>query len=253
MQRYFIQNTPKESSISLTGEIYHHVKNVMRNQVGDELFLVDPLGTTYQTAIESFQADAVVVHILKETLENKELPAKVTIASSFLKGEKMDWLIQKATEIGMADFIGFPSKTSVVKWDEKKRHKKQERLAKIALEASQQSQRVQTPKVNLLGNFSELVAMFSHYDYILVAYEESSKQGEKAALKKLLEKVQPSQSVLAIFGPEGGILPEEIETFVKHGAIKAALGPRILRAETAPLYLLSAASYEWELGNEESQ
>lgn len=89
----------------------------------------------------------------------------------------------------------------------------------------------------------------SSYDVLLIAYEESAKQGEVANLVKVFKKLTSGSQILAIFGPEGGLTPDEIETFVEKGGILCGLGPRILRTETAPLYLLSAASYQWELNH----
>ncbi len=82
---------------------------------------------------------------------------------------------------------------------------------------------------------------------LLIAYEESAKQGELANLAKVFQELTDGSRILAIFGPEGGLAPEEVEAFVEKGGILCGLGPRILRTETAPLYLLSAASYQWEL------
>ena len=98
-----------------------------------------------------------------------------------------------------------------------------------------------------LDTEKELFTQLSDYDVILVAYEESAKQGELANLAKVFNSVTAGSRILAIFGPEGGLMAEEINQFVDAGAIICGLGPRILRTETAPLYLLSAASYHWEL------
>lgn len=175
------------------------------------------------------------------------ISAMITIASGYPKGDKLEWIVQKGTELGAHAFIGFPAKTSVVKWDAKKRKKRQERLIKIAQEAAEQSHRQIAPQVELLDTEKELFTQLSDYDVILVAYEESAKQGELANLAKVLNSVAAGSRILAIFGPEGGLMAEEINQFVDAGAIICGLGPRILRTETAPLYLLSAASYHWEL------
>jgi 16S rRNA (uracil1498-N3)-methyltransferase len=156
-------------------------------------------------------------------------------------------VVQKGTELGAAGFIGFPAKTSVVKWDAKKLAKKQQRLEKIAQEAAEQSHRQVTPIVELLATEKEFLEKVATYDVIVVAYEESAKQGEHAQLARILQKVEKGTRLLAIFGPEGGLAPQEIETLVAMNGQLCGLGPRILRAETAPFYLLSAASYQLEL------
>lgn len=120
-------------------------------------------------------------------------------------------------------------------------------MAKITQEAAEQSQRNVLPDVTLLASIQELLATFSQFDHILIAYEESAKQDETATLARLLQKIQPNSRVLAIFGPEGGFSKQEIESFTQKQALLCGLGSRILRAETAPLYLLSAISYHVEL------
>ena len=101
--------------------------------------------------------------------------------------------------------------------------------------------------MTLFANNADFYQHLATYDKILVAYEESAKQGEKSQLVQSFQALQPGQRVLAIFGPEGGITPKEIEIFTQAGAFLCGLGPRILRCETAPLYLLGAASYQFEL------
>ena len=105
------------------------------------------------------------------------------------------------------------------------------------------------PAIELLPSFKQLITQLADYDKILVAYEESAKEGETKSLVKALQTVSKNDKVLIIFGPEGGIAPDEIKEFEKNNAILCGLGPRILRAETAPLYALSAMSYQWELLN----
>ena len=100
-----------------------------------------------------------------------------------------------------------------------------------------------------MGKTQEIIAQFDSYDTVLVAYEESAKQGEKSHLAQVLSTCQPGTRLCVLFGPEGGFAPQEIEQFLQTGAKLCGLGPRILRAETAPLYLLSAVSYQMELLN----
>jgi len=248
MQRYFTDETYKEkSSYGISGEDYHHIIHVMRMKEGSKFYLVFSNQVTIQAEITAVNDQEVIVKEIAKEKQEKELPLAVTIACGYSKGNKFDWLVQKATELGAAEFIGFPAETSVVKWDQKKLAKKQERLAKITQEAAEQSQRNVLPELTLLASTQELLAIFSQFDHILVAYEESAKQDETATLARLLEKVQTNSRVLAIFGPEGGFSEKEIESFTQNQAVLCGLGPRILRAETAPLYLLSAISYHLEL------
>lgn len=248
MQRYFLAEnyTPKEQ-YEVTGEPYHHMVRVMRMNTGQQVYLAFQNQLSIIAEISAITDASVILKEIEKEQQEKELPISITIASGYPKGDKLDLVVQKGTELGAAGFIGFPAKTSVVKWDAKKLAKKQQRLEKIAQEAAEQSHRQVTPIVELLATEKEFLEKVATYDVIVVAYEESAKQGEHAQLARILQKVEKGTRLLAIFGPEGGLAPQEIETLVAmHGQL-CGLGPRILRAETAPFYLLSAASYELEL------
>ena len=156
-------------------------------------------------------------------------------------------IVEKSTELGATAIWSAPFKASVSKWDHKKLTKKQEKLEKVALGAAEQSRRQLIPKIQLFDQFSRLTEQFSDFDQVLVAYEESAKMGEKSMFKQALTELSANQKVLIIFGPEGGISPDEIAKFENLGAKMIGLGPRILRAETAPLYALSSISAYFEL------
>jgi 16S rRNA (uracil1498-N3)-methyltransferase len=233
MQRYFLAGKFEEqATYKLTGDDFHHAAHVMRMKIGDKCFL-------------TFEDEMAIVAEKEET--QKELPFNVTIACGYTKGDKLEWVAQKATELGVFELIGFPSKTSVVKWDEKKLTKKVPRFEKIVKEAAEQSHRQKVPGIQLLSHFNDFTKSLVNYDHILVAYEESAKSGETKSFVKSLQEVKTGESVIIIFGPEGGLSPQEIDIFSKEKAVICGLGPRILRAETAPLYALSAMSYQWEL------
>ncbi|WP_303753767.1 16S rRNA (uracil(1498)-N(3))-methyltransferase [Enterococcus sp. S86.2] len=247
MQRYFISAPYQSGEIRLAGEAFHHMIRVMRMKPAEEVYLVYEDQIAIIAQITAVEENAVVLREVAKEMQNKELPLLVTIASGYPKGDKLEWIVQKGTELGAYEFIGFPAQSSVVKWDEKKLAKKKQRLTKIAQEAAEQSQRQLTPNVELLANEGQLWDKLAEYDGIVVAYEESAKEGEKAQLVQILQELPAGSRLLAIFGPEGGITPSEIEKMRAAGGKLCSLGPRILRTETAPLYLLSAISYQWEL------
>ncbi|MGX7197464.1 16S rRNA (uracil(1498)-N(3))-methyltransferase [Enterococcus olivae] len=247
MQRYFLEEVyePKER-YEAVGEAYHHMIRVMRMSVGAQVYLAFQNQVTIVAEIIEITDDAVQLKEIAKELQEKELPVAITIACGYPKGDKLDLIVQKGTELGAAAFIGFPAKTSVVKWDAKKLVKKQQRLEKIAQEAAEQSHRQVTPSVELLNSEAALLQQLSQFDAVVIAYEEAAKQGETAQLAKILQQIEKGSRLLAIFGPEGGFAPEEIEQLTSLKGQLCGLGPRILRAETAPFYLLSAASYQLE-------
>lgn len=245
MQRYFIDQ-PHQSTIEVSGEPHHHMSRVMRMSVDDQVFLVFKDQIAIKAKITAIDSDKVTLaEVEKESLQ-RELPIQITIASGFPKGEKLELIVQKGTELGAHGFIAFPGESSVAKWDAKKQQKKRQRLNKIAQEAAEQSHRQALPEVSFASE-KELIASFADYDAVLIAYEESAKQGEQAQLVQTFQALEADQKLLVVFGPEGGLTPNEIEKFQAAGAKLCGLGPRILRTETAPFYLLSAASFYYEL------
>lgn len=248
MQRYFVANDQiKENQIKIKGDDFHHITRVMRMEVDDEIIVVNEESQVAVAIISEITNEEVLVNAVEWKSDDKELPCKVTIVSGLPKGDKLEYIVQKGTELGASEFIPFIAARSVVKWDNKKQTKKIERLQKIVKEAAEQSHRSHLPKVQNMLNLTELIKYSSHYDYKLIAYEESAKQGEVAQLANVLKEAKAGQSILFVFGPEGGLTIEEVEKLEETGFKRCGLGPRILRTETAPLYALAAVSYHTEL------
>ncbi|MCR8968295.1 16S rRNA (uracil(1498)-N(3))-methyltransferase [Streptococcus zalophi] len=246
MQQYFIKGLPVTTRLIIQDkETIKHMFSVMRLANDEQVVLVFDDGVKRLAQVTN--RETYELEILEELAENVELPVDVTIASGFPKGDKLEWIAQKTTELGASSIWGFPADWSVVKWDTKKLAKKKEKLEKIVIGASEQSKRNRLPQVQLFASKSDFLAQFSQFDKILIAYEESAKAGEKSQLAKTLSTLKKGEKILFIFGPEGGLSPEEIKTFQQYGTITLGLGPRILRTETAPLYALSAISYALEL------
>ncbi|MEG9297227.1 16S rRNA (uracil(1498)-N(3))-methyltransferase [Mangrovibacillus sp. Mu-81] len=248
MQRYFINDRYNDDQpVVITGEDYHHIIRVMRMKEDDHIFVVFTDNTSAVACIETISSDSVGVRVVKWETETKELPIKVAIASGLPKGDKLELIFQKGTELGADRFIPFNADRSIVKWDEKKAKKKLDRWGKIVKEAAEQSHRNVVPSVTSPVSFKKLLTLSGQFDYTLVAYEEEARSGEKGNFSKTLSSVKKGQSILVVFGPEGGLTEKEVELCKKEGFLVCGLGPRILRTETAPLYVLSAISYQLEL------
>ena len=244
MQQYFIKGNPQSPLVVTDKDTAKHMFSVMRLKAGDQVTLVfdDGVKRLAQVLDPSQQS----LEILEELADNTELPVQVIIASGFPKGDKLEFITQKATELGASAIWAFPADWSVAKWDGKKLAKKSEKLEKLAQGAAQ-SKRNLIPEVRLFDKKADFLAALADFDRIIVAYEESAKEGETAALVRALSGLESGSKVLFIFGPEGGLSPDEIDTFGQAGAVSVGLGPRILRAETAPLYALTAVSVLLEL------
>lgn len=247
MQRYFVRDAFNENNeVTITGDNARHISKVMRMENGDQIIVVHS-GIAYICEIVTVGQE-VVAKNTGEIIKSPEMPIMVDIACGLPKGDKLDLITQKGTELGMHTLIPFAAERSIVKWDEKKGEKKTERLQKIAQEAAEQSHRTHIPEIMNPISFKELLSIFPKYDAVFIADEEDAKKDERTRFADKLKKVydNESKSILLIFGPEGGISRKEAQSFIEAGAETMSLGPRILRAETAPLYALSAISYEFE-------
>lgn len=245
MQQYFVKGEAKSEVVIEDKDTLKHIFQVMRLREGEEVVLVFDDGVKHLARLENAAEHRFL--LLESLPDWVELPVQVTLACGFPKGDKLEFLAQKATELGADQLWAFPADWSVVKWDVKKLAKKAEKLQKIAQGAAEQSKRNRIPAVGLFTGQQDFLAACQGFDKILVAYEESAKAGEQAALVQNLASLRGGEKILFIFGPEGGLSPAEITAFENLGASLVGLGPRIMRAETAPLYALTSVSVVLEL------
>ncbi|WP_338035419.1 16S rRNA (uracil(1498)-N(3))-methyltransferase [Halobacillus ihumii] len=248
MQRYFVDRTSwEDEGVAITGNDVHHMTRVMRMQEGDTFICVHPDHGPALCEIDKINAGEKVSGTVREWLaENKELPVRVTIVQSLGKGDKLEQVVQKGTELGAYDFIPFEAERSVAKWDAKKAKKKVSRLEKIAKEASEQSERSSIPEISDVMAMTALIKKSHQYDVKLIAHEEEARSGNHHSLADQLQRVTRGKRVIVVFGPEGGFTSEEAEQLLSADFHPVRLGPRILRMETAPLYFLSSLSYQLE-------
>lgn len=247
MQRYFL--TPEAftgDTVSLPSDVVHHIGTVLRQGPGYEMVLLDGTGNEYACVVTSLEKKRGEAKVLSTRQSETELPIEVTLAYALPKGDKVELVAQKATELGVHHLLLFESSRSVAKWDSKKVPKKVERIQKIMQEAAEQSYRAVVPSCTFLTS-KQLSKHFEQYDEVIIAYEESAKEGEQSALAHTLNRLESKQRLLVITGPEGGFDTAEVTRWIEAGATACAFGPRILRSETAPLYALSAISYALEL------
>ncbi len=246
MQRYFLEKPFNENDFAIiTGDDEKHITRVMRMREGDEICCVSE-GVGHIVTIHSLDDLGVTVKDSGRQTFSSELPVRVTLACGLPKGDKLELITQKGTELGMTSLIPYQAERSIVKWDEKKGDKKTVRLRKIAKEAAEQSHRTLIPEISEPLTFKELLTRVESFDICLFADEEEAKEGVLNKISVRLENVHAGQSILVLFGPEGGLSRVEAENLKDAGFLPTSLGPRILRTETAPLYVLSAMSYQFE-------
>lgn len=247
MYKFFVKNNQiNDNKIQIIGEDVNHIKNVLRLQKNEEIQVCNSdTSKSYITKIIELNNDNVIVEILEECSEGTEANTIVHIFQGLPKQEKMETIIQKATEIGVSDITPIKMERCVVKLDEKTASKKIERWQKIAEVAAKQSKRDKIPRVHSSINLKSLYEKLQEYDIVIMAYEEE----RKTSIKQILTSLPHGKElkIAVIVGPEGGISKDEVELLSELPNIKVVtLGKRILRTETAPLVLASVIMYEFD-------
>lgn len=243
MQKYFIDESDFNNN-EITSDDVFHIRNVMRNKIGDNI-LIGFNNKTYLAEIISISSDKVKYEIIEEKIGNNELPVFVSIFQGYPKGDKLEDIIKHGTEMGAYEFYPVLMKRCVFKLEEKKKDSKLQRFRKIAKEAAEQSYREIIPNVVDILSLKQID--FSKYDYKILCYEESAKNNENSNFKNIIKNLKKDDKIAVLIGPEGGIDEFEVKYLESIGFIPCALGKRILRTETVYAYALSAISYEMEL------
>ena len=241
MHRFFVPQLYNEE-MYIEGVDARHISKVLRMQPGDKLQIVSDDGVSAMAEITAIASERVSVRCLEKLAESHEPRVRLVLAQGLAKGEKMDFIIQKAVEMGAYSVIPVAMEHSVVRLDCTKAAKKVERWQKIAESAAKQSKRDIIPQVQQVQSMAEMLAS-GDYETKIIAYECEDRLSLKAALKAA-EAAGGIKELLLIIGPEGGISEGELELARQAGAVPVSLGRRILRAETAGLVAMSAIFYE---------
>ena len=237
MVRFFVSAEDLEKEdVSLTGENAQHAK-VLRLKPGETVLLCDGEGREAVCKVES--TDGWLLRAMERRESQSEAAVKVSVYMALPKADKLEHVIQKATELGAYEIVTFPSARCVSRPDEKSLKKKLERWEKIAASAAEQSGRGRIPKVLVLGSFSEALARAAQADKALMFYEH-----EEALTLKMALSSGGYSTVSLLTGPEGGLEEAEVTQAREVGLQVCTLGRRILRCETAPLCALSAVMYD---------
>ena len=239
MTRFFV--TPEElneDTISLTGENAQHAK-VLRLREGEEVLVCDGAGLECFCAVTAYGSGYMDLEVKERRESSSEAAVRVSIYMAFAKSDKLEHVIQKATELGVYEIVAFPSARCVSRPDDKSLKKKLERWQKIAASAAEQSGRGLIPEVRTLGSFAEALCEAAQADKPLFFYEN-----EHAVTLKMALSESPYRTVSILTGPEGGLEEREVEQAREAGLKVCTLGRRILRCETAPLCALSAVMYD---------
>lgn len=238
MTRFFV--APEEINrnfVVLTGENAAHAK-VLRLKNGEQVMICDGQGSECVCTVSDVSPGQISLVVNSVQKSAAEPAVKVSVYMAFPKSDKLEHVIQKATELGAYEIVAFPSDRCISRPDAKSLQKKQERWQKIAASASEQSGRGHIPEVITLGSYSEAISRAIQADKAILFYEN-----EHATTLRMALETGSYQSVSLLTGPEGGLEEAEVEKARQAGMQICTLGSRILRCETAPLCALSAVMY----------
>ena len=235
MTRFFVDpEMLNAQTVMLSGENAAHAK-VLRLKAGEEVLLCDGQG---REALCRVTDSEMTLEVLEQRSSKTEPVVSVSIYMAFPKADKLEHVIQKATELGAAEIVAFPTARCVSRPDEKSLKKKVERWQKIAASAAEQSGRGRIPLVVVLGSYKEALRRAAEAKCAILLYEN-----ERATTLKMALEAEPLTTVSILSGPEGGLEEKEVEQAKDAGLQICTLGSRILRCETAPLCALSAVMY----------
>lgn len=239
MRRLFYKGLLAEK-IEITGTDAHHLMHVLRARAGDEVVVVDDVNRAARMEMVAFSTDAVTLRLKERLSLDAESPMDITLAQCLLKADKMDFVVQKAVELGVKRILPVMSKHSVVRYDAKKREERQQRWQRIADEAAKQCGRTALVEVLPVVEFSACLTFGEERGgTLLFCYENETQQSAREYLRAL-----DTNRCTLLIGPEGGFAPEEADAAETSGGVSVTLGPRILRAETAALVALTMVQYE---------
>ena len=240
--RYFYMDSSvaTQSVVTIDGSEAHHIKNVLRLKAGDHLKLFDGTGAEYEAIISSLEAATVEVEIQRKLQSDAISGIRILVAQAFLKEKKMDDLVRKLTELGIAGWIPFFSRRTIARPDKKRLAGRLQRWNRIAAEALKQCRRKNMLEIFEPLGFEAMLEFGKDCDLKIVFWEN-----ETTSVSRYFGSSTDNQlnSIMVMLGPEGGFTDQEISRARQAGFVTAGLGPRILRAETATLAACTLIQY----------
>ena len=244
MPRFFAEASDfSEGAVVIKGDDARHIARSLRMAVGDEVTVCDKDGCEHLCRLTLIRDELCECKILSSEKSVAESPVEISLFIAYPKGDKLEFVIQKAVELGASRIVPFESSRCIKKPHPEKAERQNARLSKIAEEAAKQCGRAKVPSVALPHSYGAALKEAAKSELALFCYEGNGTE----SLKTLLEKSSYARTVSVVVGAEGGFSSEEFSMAKEAGLLPANLGPRILRCETAPLYVLSAISYFKEL------
>lgn len=241
MSRFYVPTGSVSGGvITILGEEAHHIIDVMRLKVSDEIVAFDGTGKEYVGVITAVKARTVTVSIIRTIGAPVKSGVGITLIQAIPKKAKMDYIVEKATELGAAEIVPVFTARTIPEWDDDKREATVGRWRKIALGAAKQCGRSDIPEIGEIRDFAELVRKPGRYDLALIA---ALCKGA-VELREALAGFRGKRCAIAI-GPEGDFTPDEVEAAKEAGFRPVSLGARVLKSDTAGLAALAIIDYEF--------
>jgi 16S rRNA (uracil1498-N3)-methyltransferase len=242
-RRFFVDPSRiVEGEASIVGDAAHQITNVLRLTTGDRIVLLDGSGCEHEAELTALSRDCVRAWVVKTTECDTEPSLKLTLAVCLPKGDKLDLIVQKCTELGISRMIAVNSERTVARIDPAKVEERLARWRRIAAEAAEQAGRAKAPEICGVLSYEDLAAEMRTYGLVMLAWEDE----QRTSLREVLAKHQVGDSVMLIVGPEGGLTDREVQLARDAGARCVSLGRRTLRCETAAIAACAAIMYEIE-------
>lgn len=241
MPRFFVNpDQIQDNNAIIYGEDVKHISRVLRLKSGDKITICNRQGTDYKCIIKNINKESVNTEIISYHLSETEPKTKITLFQALTKSDKMDLIIQKSVEIGIHEIVPIVTERTVIKIEEeKKQYTKLTRWQKIAESAAKQSQRGIVPKVSPIITLPEAYNKSRYMDFKVIAYEKETQNHLRGLLSDF-----DGKSVAVFIGPEGGFEEDEVNLATQSDIVPITLGKRILRTETAGLFIVSIMMYE---------
>ena len=240
MSRFYVpKDAVREGAIFVSGDEAHHILDVMRLKVSDEVVAFDGSGKEYIGFVKEAGRKSLTIQISR-TREAAGIASKrLTLIQAIPKKEKMDYIVEKATELGVGSIVPMITERTIVRWDDDKKDSAVKRWQRIAREAAKQCGRLDIPVIEPVRSFAEIAKDIERYDRVLLAALSDGAIGLRQALKDFNGK-----DIAVAIGPEGDFTPDEIKSMRQANVTLVNLGRLVLKSDTAGLAVLAILSYE---------
>jgi 16S rRNA (uracil1498-N3)-methyltransferase len=243
VSRFYVpKSCIKGNTIAVDGEEAHHIIDVMRLKPSDEIVAFDGSGKEYAGRISGISGRSVLIEIIRTIAPRASAGVEITLIQAVPKKSKMDYIVEKSTELGVSSVVPVVTKRTIPDWDGDKRSLRARRWRKIAVEASKQCGRADIPSISEIEDLAAFLKMAKGFDLAMIATLDSG-AGEAESLKKALRNFKGNRVAIAI-GPEGDFTPDEVALCRESGFRPVTLGSRVLKSDTAGLAALAVLEYE---------